>query len=187
MWSFPYANAWFVLWQGDKPQNLRLEQASLSPPRASEVTIKIRAVSLQVTGRSAAFSGSWKICGVRLPPYSTRHSRSEGVGHSSATGDLVPCSDGAGEIVAVGADVKRWKVGDRVCPNFALDHVCGDVTEETKATALGGNIDGVLREHINVPAYVRVRRRSCYRRLISRQSIVRIPEHLSYEEASTLP
>lgn len=105
---------------------------------------------------------------MRLPPYSTRHSRSEGVGHSSATGDLVPCSDGAGEIVAVGADVKRWKVGDRVCPNFALDHVCGDVTEETKATALGGNIDGVHR-------------------LISRQSIVRIPDHLSYEEASTLP
>lgn len=140
-----HANAWFVLWQGDKPQNLRLEQASLSPPRASEVTVKIRAVSLQVTCRSVALSSSWKICGVRLPPYTTRHSRSEGVGHSSATGDLVPCSDGAGEIVAVGADVKRWKVGDRVCPNFALDHVCGDVTEETKATALGGNIDGVRR------------------------------------------
>ncbi|KAI5984595.1 hypothetical protein EDD15DRAFT_2375024 [Pisolithus albus] len=134
--------------RGDKPQNLRLEQASLSPPRASEVTVKIRAVSLQYRDLLVA------------------HGR-----YAGATGDLVPCSDGAGEIVAVGADVKRWKVGDRVCPNFALDHVCGDVTEETKATALGGNIDGVLREYINVPAH----------------SIVRIPDHLSFEEASTLP
>jgi NADPH:quinone reductase-like Zn-dependent oxidoreductase len=72
---------------------------------------------------------------------------------SQKTG-VIPCSDGAGEIVAVGQDVKGWKVGDRVCPNFALDHVYGDVTEEIKNTGLGGQIDGVLREYINVPVHV---------------------------------
>lgn len=73
--------------------------------------------------------------------------------HSQKT-NVVPCSDGAGEIVAVGQDVKGWKVGDRVCPNFALDHIYGDVTEEIKNTGLGGQIDGVLREYINVPVHV---------------------------------
>jgi NADPH:quinone reductase-like Zn-dependent oxidoreductase len=68
--------------------------------------------------------------------------------------DIVPCSDGAGEIVALGEEVKGWKVGDRVCPNFALDHIHGDVTEEIKLTGLGGHIDGVLREYINVPVHV---------------------------------
>lgn len=68
--------------------------------------------------------------------------------------NVIPCSDGAGEIVAVGEDVKGWKVGDRVSPNFALDHIHGDVTEAIKNTGLGGQIDGVLREYINVPAHV---------------------------------
>ncbi|KAJ8586615.1 NAD(P)-binding protein [Rhizopogon salebrosus TDB-379] len=119
-----------------------------SQPRATEVTIKIHAVSLQY--RDLVVSKG------RYPGQKT---------------GVIPCSDGAGEIVAVGQDVKGWKVGDRVCPNFALDHVYGDVTEEIKNTGLGGQIDGVLREYINVPVH----------------SLVRIPEHLSYEEGATLP
>ncbi|KAF8983297.1 hypothetical protein BDQ17DRAFT_1393957 [Cyathus striatus] len=38
---------------------------------------------------------------------------------------IVPCSDMAGEIVAVGEEVKDWKVGDRVCANFSTDHILG--------------------------------------------------------------
>ena len=64
-----------------------------------------------------------------------------------------------------------WKVGDRVCSNFATDHIFGDVTAESKATGLGAPIDGVLTEYKVLPAH----------------ALVRIPEHLSYEEASTLP
>lgn len=48
--------------------------------------------------------------------------------------NLVPCSDMAGEIVAVGDDVKGWKVGDRVCANFALDHIYGDVSPAIQGT-----------------------------------------------------
>ena len=69
--------------------------------------------------------------------------------------NVVPCSDAAGEIMAVGGDVRGWEIGDRVSPNFAIDHIYGDVTEDIKNTGLGGQIDGVLREYINVPAHVR--------------------------------
>ncbi|KAG0706268.1 hypothetical protein DFH29DRAFT_1025035 [Suillus ampliporus] len=134
--------------QGDGHQNLKLHSASLSKPKATEVTIKIHAVSLQYRDLLV----------------------SKGIYPQQKT-DIIPCSDGAGEIVAVGQDVKGWKVGDRVCPNFAVDHIHGDVTEEIKGTGLGGGIDGVLREYINVPVH----------------SLVRIPEHLSYEQGSTLP
>ncbi|KAG1732679.1 chaperonin 10-like protein [Suillus paluster] len=134
--------------QGDGHQNLKLQSASLSKPKATEATIKIHAVSLQYRDLMV----------------------SKGLYPQQKT-DIIPCSDGAGEIVAVGQDVKGWKVGDRVCPNFAVNHIHGDVTEEIKLTGLGGHIDGVLREYINVPVH----------------SLVRIPEHLSYEEGSTLP
>lgn len=134
--------------QGDGYQNLKLQSVALSKPKATEVTIKIHAVSLQF--RDLLVSKG------RYPQQKW---------------DIVPCSDGAGEIIALGQDVKGWNVGDRVCPNFALDHIHGDVTKDIKFTGLGGHIDGVLREYINVPVH----------------SLVRIPEHLSYEEGSTLP
>ncbi|KAG2151112.1 uncharacterized protein EDB93DRAFT_1249602 [Suillus bovinus] len=134
--------------QGDGYQNLKLQSTTLSKPNATEVTIKIHAVSLQFRDLMV----------------------SKGI-YPQQEHDIVPCSDGAGEIVALGQDVKGWKIGDRVCPNFSLDHIHGDITEEIKLTGLGGHIDGVLREYINVPVH----------------SLVRIPEYLSYEEASTLP
>lgn len=69
--------------------------------------------------------------------------------------NVVPCSDMAGEIIAVGEDVKHWKVGDRVCPNFALDHIAGDINDDIKNTSLGAQIDGVLTQYKIVPAHVR--------------------------------
>ncbi|KAG6917103.1 hypothetical protein DXG01_003923 [Tephrocybe rancida] len=77
----------------------------------------------------------------------------------------------AGEIVSIGEGVNNWKVGDRVCANFSTDHLYGDPTPESLKTSLGGPIHGVLTEFRTFPAY----------------SLVSIPEHLSYEEASTLP
>jgi NADPH:quinone reductase-like Zn-dependent oxidoreductase len=76
------------------------------------------------------------------------------------TQGIVPCSDMAGTIVSVGDNVNNWKEGDRVCANFTLDHVDGDATPEIMSTALGGAVDGVLREYIAVPSHVRL---SCHR------------------------
>ncbi|CAF0795926.1 unnamed protein product [Adineta steineri] len=85
--------------------------------------------------------------------------------------DTVPVSDGAGEVTAVGEGVRVLKVGDRVSPNFILDHLGGQLAEESLTSALGGAVDGCLRQYGVYPAV----------------SCVKIPHCLSYEEAATLP
>lgn len=74
---------------------------------------------------------------------------------SRAPAGLVPCSDGAGEVVAVGEDVRKWKAGDRVSANFTLDFISGETTPEIQKTAMGGLVDGVLTEYRVFPDYVR--------------------------------
>jgi NADPH:quinone reductase-like Zn-dependent oxidoreductase len=84
----------------------------------------------------------------------------------------VPLSDGAGEIIALGEGVTRWKPGDRVCPLFMQGWIEGPLTSAKSRTALGaGDLDGVLREY----------------GAFHEEGLVRIPEHLSYVEAATLP
>jgi NADPH:quinone reductase-like Zn-dependent oxidoreductase len=84
---------------------------------------------------------------------------------------LVPFSDGAGEVVAVGEAVTKWKIGDRVTPIFMQGWIDGEVSFEKARTALGGDRDGVLREF----------------GAFDESALVRIPDHFSYEEAATLP
>jgi NADPH:quinone reductase-like Zn-dependent oxidoreductase len=83
----------------------------------------------------------------------------------------VPCSDGAGEVVAIGDGVTRVRVGDRVCGIFMQRWLDGPLTAERSKEALGGDVDGMLTEYA----------------LLAEDGVVRFPEHLSYEEAATLP
>lgn len=85
----------------------------------------------------------------------------------------VPISDGSGEVAAVGSAVTKWKVGDRVMPIFAQQWYDGVITEEKRRTSLGAGAqwDGVLREYGT----------------FNQDSVLEIPEHLSFEEAATLP
>lgn len=83
----------------------------------------------------------------------------------------VPCSDGAGEIMAVGPGVFGWQLGDRVAGIFMQNWLDGAPTRDRVKGALGGDIDGTLAEHIVLKA----------------TGLVAIPSHLSFEEAATLP
>src|SRR6201990_3665098 len=83
----------------------------------------------------------------------------------------IPCSDGAGEVTAVGEGVSRVQVGDRVCGIFMQRWLDGPLTAANSRQALGGDVDGMLAEYV----------------LLHEDGVVRFPEHLSYEEAATLP
>ena len=84
---------------------------------------------------------------------------------------LIPCSDGAGEIVEVGEGVTRVKPGERVCANFAQRWIAGTPTRDKLRSTLGGPLDGMLAELV----------------VLSEEGVVRIPDHLTDEEAATLP
>ncbi|KZT00029.1 NAD(P)-binding protein [Laetiporus sulphureus 93-53] len=129
--------------------NLTLRRAPVRALKSKEVLVKVHAVSLQYRDLVVA-KGQYPL---------------------GQKEDPVPCSDMAGEIIAVGDQVTKWSVGDRVCSNFSTEHIFGDPTEEIKLSGLGAPIDGVLTEYKILPAH----------------ALVTIPPHLSYVEASTLP
>lgn len=85
--------------------------------------------------------------------------------------DLVPLSDGAGEVVGVGEGVSRVKAGDRVAGIFFQDWLGGDVQAAYHASALGGARDGMLAEYV----------------VLSENGVILLPDWMSYEEGAALP
>jgi len=84
--------------------------------------------------------------------------------------DVVMASDGAGEVVAVGDGVTRAKVGDRVAVAMFPRWIDGPFAWEY-ALQIGGSLDGMLTEFI----------------ALNEDAVVQISDHLSFEEAATLP
>ena len=60
----------------------------------------------------------------------------------------IPCSDGAGEVVAIGPGVLRVAVGDRVGATFMQTWIAGRINEGVARSALGGERDGMLSERV---------------------------------------
>jgi NADPH:quinone reductase-like Zn-dependent oxidoreductase len=84
---------------------------------------------------------------------------------------LIPLSDGAGEVAAVGEGVTRLRVGDRVANLFMTKWKEGELTAEKGMSALGAANDGMLAEYV----------------VLSEDAWVRFPDHLTFEQAATLP
>lgn len=129
--------------------SLRLTDMPDPAPGRGEVLIRIKAVSLN-------YRDYMNVMGIRgvMEPI-----------------PRVPCSDGAGEVVAVGDGITTWKPGDRVVSPFMPSWIDGSFTQAHAAKALGGAVDGLLREFAVLPA----------------AALLPIPEYLSFEEAATLP
>ncbi len=84
---------------------------------------------------------------------------------------IVPLSDGAGEVLEVGTRVTRWKPHDRVAGAFFPTWLDGQLSDFHHSRALGGGQDGMLAEEVVLPE----------------SAWVRLPAHLSFEQAATLP
>jgi len=69
---------------------------------------------------------------------------------------VIPGSDCAAKVILTGSSKSKFKPGDRVSPNFALDHLYGPPNEAIKATGLSGGVDGVLGEYRVFPEHVSI-------------------------------
>jgi len=141
------------VWQIDGRFGLeRLQQAErdLPQPGSEQVVIKIHACSLN-------YRDYLTVTGAYNPRYPL---------------PLIPVSDGAGEVVAVGEGVTDLAIGTRVMGTFSQTWQGGEPSRERlRGATLGGPLDGLLCEYARLSA----------------QGVVPIPEHLSYTQAATLP
>jgi NADPH:quinone reductase-like Zn-dependent oxidoreductase len=135
--------------QQDGSYRLTLTQAPVPDPSDHEVLVRVRAASLNRRD-VYVLKGQYP-----MPPRPS----------------LVPLSDGAGEVVALGKGVTRFRTGDRVASIFFQRWLDGRPDAEGHSSALGGQLDGMLSEYV----------------CLSEQGLVRVPEMYSYEEAATLP
>lgn len=129
--------------------NLRLSERPDPVPETGEVLIKVRACSLN-------YRDYLMVKG----DYNPRQKL-----------PLIPLSDGAGEIVAVGPGVSRVAVGDRVAGLFSQRWLGGEPNQERLRTTLGGPLDGMLAEYVVLPEH----------------GVVPLPPDLPYEQGATLP
>ncbi len=129
--------------------NLTLTERDEPKPKETEVLVRFHATSLN-------YRDLMMVKGAYNPKLKT---------------PLIPFSDGAGEVVEVGAGVTKWKTGDRVMPIFMQGWIDGAIEFKKARTTLGGDLDGCLREF----------------GAFDENGLVRIPDHFSFEEAATLP
>lgn len=141
--------AFNIVETGKGPESWRRVELPDPTPGPGQVLIRVKAVSLNARDL-VIVSGYFPI-----PPKK----------------NAIPVSDGAGDIVAVGPGVTRWRAGDRVFGSYYPQWHTGPFPRDAELHALGGPLDGMLSQFVVLPE----------------SGIIRIPDHLSYEEASTLP
>ncbi|WP_371402781.1 NAD(P)-dependent alcohol dehydrogenase [Kribbella sp. NBC_00662] len=129
-------------------ESLRLREHPVPEPGAGEVLVRIRANSLSAR--------ELNILRGRYP--------------LPVADAIIAASDGAGEVVAVGAGVERFQVGDRVM-GVVFPHWFDGRFDLARADQLGGSLDGLLTEYA----------------VLDQDGVLPIPGDLTFEEAATLP
>jgi NADPH:quinone reductase-like Zn-dependent oxidoreductase len=129
--------------------DLKMREEDAPHPQRGEVLVRVHAVSL-----------NFRDIAMLRGRYPVPHRKG-----------LIPTSDGAGEVVEVGAGVDDLKVGDRIMGIFHPRWYGGRIPPNVSRFGYGSEIDGWLVE----------------RKVLSQEALVRIPDNLSCEEASTLP
>jgi len=140
--------AWVVPVGTTGVEHLRQVDLPERTPGPGQVTIRVRATSLNYRDLLVA-------AGTYFGPPLTK--------------PLVPLSDGAGDVLAVGEGVTRVKVGDRVAGTFFQRPI--DAAAGAMPAALGSPLDGMLAEQVT----------------LFEDGVVAVPHALSYEEAACLP
>lgn len=135
--------------QSGSIDNLRLVSRDRPVPGPHQVLVRVKAVSLNYRDLINLGGG--------LGPH--------------ARPDFVPASDGAGEVVEIGAGTTRFKPGDRVVGIFRQLWISGRYRMEHGVSDLGGAIDGMLSEYV----------------VLGEEGLVPVPDPLSFEEAACLP
>jgi len=130
-------------------ENLRVVERTQPQPSAGQVLVRMRAASLN-------YRDLLMVQGHYNPKQPL---------------PLIPCSDGAGIVEAVGEGVTRVQRGQRVATLFSQSWMSGEPTPEKLRTTLGGPMDGTLTELM----------------LLDEDGVIPVPEHLSDEQAATLP
>ncbi|KAL9618249.1 MAG: hypothetical protein Q9160_007019 [Pyrenula sp. 1 TL-2023] len=148
--------------------NLRQVPADIPSPGEDEVLVEIHTVSLNYRDIEVIVDDPCASRSVCIGDYD-HHDQ------ISSPSSVVPCSDMVGTVTRIGPSSphssRRWNPGDRVMSIFNLTHLTGQITDAHLPSGLGLPLPGVLTEYRCFPA----------------EALVRVPEHVSDEEGSTLP
>ncbi len=142
-------NRRYVLRRAAQGYDLQRQDAATPEPGPGEVLVHVRAVSL-----------NRRDLGVRDLSYPV-----------NGANDFVPLSDAAGDVVAVGSGVTRWRPGDRVASTFFQNHPGGRLSLPAVMSSLGAGGPGGFADHV----------------VLQQDGLVALPESWSYAEGACLP
>ena len=134
--------AWIVPTGCTSLDQLRLIDRPAPVPGPGDVVVRVRATSLNYRDQ-AVVAGQYF--------------------GGAVSRDLIPLSDGAGEVIATGAEVTRFQPGARVAGTF--------FQPGPQPAALGSPLDGMLAEQV----------------VLNEDGVVALPDHLSFEQGACLP